>query len=103
MTKREEILFNQMVEAGRKAQVAEIEYIIAKRDYENAVDAYKLELQYQEEKKQEFIKNIEAFETVEERIKYVSDNQDDLLSLFFNDEEIEKYKKGLKGVDTDAG
>lgn len=103
MTKREEILFNQMVEAGRKAQVAEIEHIIAKRDYENAVDAYKLELQYQEKKKQEFIENIETLETVEERIKYVLDNQDNLLSLFFNDEEIEKYKKGLKGVDTDAG
>ena len=47
--------------------------------------------------------DFEALETVEERIKYVLDNQDNLLSLFFNDEEIEKYKKGLKGVDTDAG
>ena len=96
MTKREEILFNKMVEAGRKAQVAEIEHLIAKREYESAIGAYKLELQYQKEKKQECIDNIEALETVEERIKYVLDNQDNLLELFFNDEEIEKYKERKK-------
>lgn len=74
MTRREEILFNQMVEAGRKAQVAEIEHLIAKREYESAVGAYRLELQYQEEKKQEYLENIEDLETVEERIMYVLDN-----------------------------
>lgn len=103
MTRREEILFKQMVEAGRKAQVAEIEHLIAKREYESAIGAYKLELQYQEEKKQEYLENVEALKTVEERIMYVLDNQDALLELFFSDEEIEKYKKRLKGVDTDAG
>lgn len=103
MRRREEILFNKMVEAGRKHQEKEIEYIIAKRDYESAVGAYRLELEYQKEKKQEYLESIEALKTVEERIMYVLDNQDALLELFFTDEEIENYKSKLQEVDTDAG
>ena len=98
MTQREKVLFEKMIEAGRVANVAEIEHLIAKRDYESAVGAYRLELQYQKEKEQEFLNNIEALETFQERVMYILDNQDELLKLFYTDEEIEKYK----GVNTDA-
>ena len=40
MTKQEKVLFDKMLEAGRKKDVAEIEYYIARNDYKAAMDEY---------------------------------------------------------------
>lgn len=82
MTNQEKVLFDKMVEAGRQKDIAEIEYYIARNDYKKALDEYIAFCKAQRERKKEIIETIDEFECFKDKIRYVLDNQEELLELF---------------------
>lgn len=106
--KETEKLFKTYVKAMAQKNEKELDYIIAKNDAEQAYKAYKEACAEEEQLKQDFIDNVKALETVEEKIMYVLDNKDYLLELFFCKKDILDYQnreidRKLKEVNTNAG
>ena len=108
MTNQEKVLFDKMVEAGRQKDIAEIECYIARNDYKKAMEEYNEFCKAQRERKEEIMKTIDEFEYFKDKIRYVLDNQEELLELFFCeleridyksrqiDKDIKKYGEELK-------
>ena len=92
MTNQEKVLFDKMVEAGRQKDITEIEYYIARNDYKKAMEEYNEFCKAQRERKEEIMKTIDEFEYFKDKIRYVLDNQEELLELFFCEHERIDYK-----------
>lgn len=99
MTKQEKVLFDKMLEAGRKKDVAEIEYYIARNDYKAAMDEYNAFCKAQRERKEEIMETIDGFEEFKDKIMYVLDNKDELLELFFC--KLERLNYQAREIDRD--
>ena len=93
MTKQEKILFDKMIEAGRKKDVAEIECYIARNDYKAAMDEYNAFNKAQRERKEEIIKTVDEFENFKDKIMFILDNKEELLELFFYEIERLDYEE----------
>ena len=105
---RNQELFKNYVKAMKKQHEVELDYIIAKRECEEAWNAYKAAEDADKERKQDIVDTLNGFETTEESLMFVLDNQEEILDLFFTeldrinyesrkiDRELAKHKEELR-------